>query len=391
MSARFSDQDRRRRLVARHHLGRTATTPLEVTRSVAALHSTDPATPYLANWARVPNFEIEHLEDALYEQRIMRRMHTIRRTLFVVPMEDAASFEAGGAREVAAKERTRLVGWMSAEMDPSLVDPLLAELADRIIAVLGDEEKSTRDLTAAIPGLATEVAVGQGKWSVRVPLSTRLLFILAMDGLLVRTRPAGSWRSSQYNWAAVEAWNGGKQPRYQVEEGQAVIAHRYLTTHGPVTMTDLRWWTGWTVKAVKTALSAIDTVTVELDSGEPGFVLRGDAKLDPLGGKAVALLPGLDSTPMGWKDREWYLGPHSKEVFDSNGNAGPTVWVDGRIVGGWAQTPDGEVVYDLLEDVDSRSGDLIRDEAASLTAWLDGVVVMPRFPSPLGKRLSAHS
>ena len=35
---------------------------------------------------------------------------------------------------------------------------------------------------------------------------------------------------------------------------------------------------------------------------------------------------------MGWRERVWYLGDHAKMLFDTNGNAGPTVWVDGRVM-----------------------------------------------------------
>jgi flagellar motor component MotA len=74
-------------------------------------------------------------------------------------------------------------------------------------------------------------------------------------------------------------------------------------------------------------------------------------------------------------------------LFDTNGNAGPTVWVGGRVVGGWGQVADGQVVVELLEEIDDEAGELIGDMARALTAWLDGVVVMPRFPSPMGRRL----
>src|SRR5690606_3327416 len=97
--------------------------------------------------------------------------------------------------------------------------------------------------------------------------------------------------------------------------------------------------------------------------------------LEPVkaGGSRVALLPGLDPTPMGWKERDFYLGRHATPLFDKNGNIGPTVWLDGRIVGGWAQRAAGEVAYRLLEDVGKRATALIAREAASLTGWLDGV------------------
>ena len=54
---------------------------------------------------------------------------------------------------------------------------------------------------------------------------------------------------------------------------------------------------------------------------------------------------------MGWYDRDWYLGGHRAQVFDTNGNGGPTAWWDGRIVGGWGQDNDGRVELRLLEDV----------------------------------------
>jgi hypothetical protein len=95
------------------------------------------------------------------------------------------------------------------------------------------------------------------------------------------------------------------------------------------------------------------------------------------------LLPPLDPTTMGWTERDWYLGAHKRRVFDSNGNAGATIWCDGRVVGGWRQRAGGEVEVQLLEDVGREASRAIDAEAARLTAWLAGVRVSPRFPSPL--------
>jgi hypothetical protein len=102
----------------------------------------------------------------------------------------------------------------------------------------------------------------------------------------------------------------------------------------------------------------------------------------------VAFLPALDPTVMGWKQRAWFLGPHGEELFDRNGNAGPTVWADGRVVGGWAQGPDGSVRYELLEKVDAAVGRRIQSEATQLERWFAGVRVTPRFRTPLEKRLA---
>jgi len=72
-------------------------------------------------------------------------------------------------------------------------------------------------------------------------------------------------------------------------------------------------------------------------------------------------------------------------VFDTNGNAGPTAWWDGRIVGGWRQRDSGEVVLQMLDDVGTGGLESLEREAARLTEWLAGVRVPGRFPSPLSK------
>lgn len=384
------DFERRRRLVARHHLGRTAEDGLGMTEDLAAVHSSDPATPYLAAWARIPAFETAHLEQLLTSSRDLWRMHAMRRTLFLVPAGAGPAFEAGAARAIARKERTRLEGWLEAEPVSNDVGMWLERMADRILEVLsGGAELTTAEIAEAVPEVSRKVSAGSGKWATTVPVSSRLLYLMAMEGRIVRTSPAGTWRSSQYRWAAVDEW----WPRVSLDtseaDGRVEITRRYLEGHGPATMSDIRWWTGWTVRDTRPALDELEIVEVELDSGEAGFVLASDTEDTRESEPGVAFLPGLDPTPMGWKERDWYLGPHTDHLFDRNGNVGPSIWVDGRIVGGWGQTPDGAVVYEILESVTGEIEEWIAAQADDLGGWLDGVVVTPRFRTPLEKRLSS--
>jgi hypothetical protein len=91
---------------------------------------------------------------------------------------------------------------------------------------------------------------------------------------------------------------------------------------------------------------------------------------------------------MGWKERDWFLGGHQNVLFDVNGNAGPTVWVDGRVVGGWAQRQDGVVAYELLEEVSTSAMRSIEATRERLQEWLSTVVVTPRFRSPMDRSLA---
>lgn len=384
----FSDLQRRHRVVARHHLSGTADGAGTMVASVAIQHSTDPTTPFLAARARIPGFQPEQLEEDLYTRRTLLRMHTVRRTLFLVNAERIPHHLATAGSAILPRERARLVEWMGVSMEPDTIERMLTRGTEGALEALKGSELDTRALGKRVPELGAKVQLGTGKWVVEQSLGSRLLFLMALEGLIVRTRPAGTWRSSQYRWARADEWLGHPIPAIDELEARVSILTDYLATHGPVTMKDIRWWTGWTVARVKEALGQIPVQTVDLQNGE-GLVLTGDTGPDPTPGVSVAFLPSLDSTIMGWKDRDWYLGGHGAELFDTNGNAGPTVWVDGRVVGGWSQTPDGAVVYELLEAVDRARAGLVADEAASLTGWLDGVVVAPRFPSPVGRRLAA--
>jgi hypothetical protein len=169
----------------------------------------------------------------------------------------------------------------------------------------------------------------------------------------------------------------------------AELVRRYLAAFGPAPVADVRWWTGWTARQTAAALARLDTAEIDLGGGVVGVALADDLEPAAAPGPWVALLPALDATPMGWSERAWFLGDHGPLLFDRSGNIGPTVWADGRIVGGWAQRADGEIAFRLLEDVGSAAVGAVEDAAARLRAWIGDVRFTPRFRTPLERELSA--
>ena len=182
----------------------------------------------------------------------------------------------------------------------------------------------------------------------------------------------------------MKSWLGEEIEPCPEAEGVARLVEQWLRAFGPGTAADIKWWLGSTVAAVRRALADLQAVEVDLD-GQTGYLLPDDLEpTDPVEPWA-ALLPPLDPTTMGWFERDWYLGPYKAQLFDTSGNAGPTVWWDGRIVGGWRQSDTGEVVLQMLEDVGAEGLRALEHEAARLTEWFGGTRVLPRFPSPLSK------
>jgi DNA glycosylase AlkZ-like len=386
---KVSVAQRRARLAVRHDLATGVPAVEHATADMVALHSSDPVSVYLSAWARVRGFSPVDLETVLYERKDLLRMLGMRRTLFVVPLEVAAIMDEACTKALVAGERRRLVTMIQEQGIAKAGARWLDRVAGRTLdALRARGEAAAVELREDVPQLSKKLTFGEGKsWGGQVGMSTRVLFLLATEGRIVRTRPRGTWVSGQYRWAELETWLGRSLPAIGPAQARAELLRRWLRTFGPGTLTDIRWWTGWTAAQAKGALAEVDAEGVDL-GGTTGYLLPDD--MDPVERPDpwARLLPGLDPTTMGWKERDWYLGPHADRLFDRNGNAGPTVWANGKVVGGWTQTADGRVLVELLEEVPRRMGVLVDQERERLESWFGGTRVIPRFRTPLEKSLA---
>jgi hypothetical protein len=323
--------------------------------------------------------------------------------MFVVARQDAADVFAASGRDIAARERKKLLeylatggGWDAA---------WLAGVEAEVEAALEEHgERSGAQLSKLVPGLAQRVVVARGKpYETTQNVASRVIRTMAAEYRIERRRPLGSWTSSQFRWARAEPL-----PERPVAQARAEIVKAWLRAYGPGSEADLKWWTGWSLTEVRKALKAVGAEVVRLAEG-PGYVLPGDtgpgagsangpaesrgsglaggASGDPAPPSA-ALLPGLDPTPMGWQYRDWFLPQsHRAALFDGTGNVGPTVWWGGEVIGGWAQRADGAVVWRQLTDRGAAAARAVDAAAAQLADMLGGVRITPRFRTPLEREL----
>jgi hypothetical protein len=223
-------------------------------------------------------------------------------------------------------------------------------------------------------------------WGAEVSVAPRVLTTLAASGAVVRGENDGGWKTSRPRWTATEHWLPDVAAPTNQAAGYAQLVGSWLRTFGPGTEADLVWWLGATKAAVRGALAVINAVEVRLESGRTGFLLPEDLEEVPVPGDWAALLPALDPTTMGWKERDWYLGEHAEVMFDRNGNGGPTAWWNGRIVGGWTQREDGTVLVVPAQELPGSATEALAEEAALLSEWLAGDVVRSIYQSPLVRR-----
>jgi hypothetical protein len=425
LTVKVSVAQRRARLISRHHLATPAGSVAEVTAAMIALHATDPVSVYLSAWART-GCAVDDVDAAIYAERAVIRMLGMRRTVFVVPADLGPVIQAACTDDVARRLRRQLekdlttggvgetdpAGWLR-DVGESVVHALVARGGGASGAQLSEYE----------PRLRTQLSYSLDKsYGGTAYITSRVLVLLAAEGHLMRGHRRGGWSSGQFEWFPAASWlrmeHGAEHGAVASADGlvaaaeavstvgaggagldgarldagvaRAELAQRWLGAFGPAPVSDLQWWAGWTAGQTKAALAALPVVEVDLD-GRPGVLLAGDEKFDDDAATApvAALLPALDPTPMGWQARDWYLGEHRTALFDRTGNIGPTVWWAGRVVGGWAQRPSGEVVCRLLEDVGSDAAAAVASEAVRLESWLGPGRVTPRFRTPLERELAA--
>ncbi|MDX6676652.1 MAG: hypothetical protein QOE31_704 [Solirubrobacteraceae bacterium] len=388
----IGDDERRARLARRQHLAPSCRGDdvALIAGDVAGLHATDPATVLLAARARLRDVTPAAIEHALYVERSLVRLLGMRRTMFVVPVDLAAVVQASSTRALVPRERRISIGLLESSGVTDDGERWLAEAQEatlRALAARGEAQAS--ELSQDVPALREKVGVATDKpYGAMQAMTTRVLFLLAAEGRIVRGRPRGSWTSSLYRWAPIDTWLPGGLPELDSDEAAAELVRRWLRAFGPGTYADLKWWTGWPAVLLRRALAQVGPVEVALDGGATALVLADDEEPVPAPDEPwVALLPALDPAPMGWQARDWYLGAHRERLFDRSGNIGPSVWCDGRIVGGWAQRKDGEIALALLEDPGADAAAAITTEAQRLREWIADVRVTPRFRTPLEREL----
>jgi hypothetical protein len=375
-----------------HLLPHAGTTDVvQVTRDVVALHATAAAGPYLSLWARVPGFQRQALAEALYERRELAKVLCMRRTLHVVPSDKVPLFfQAYVDRHATFEARQQKFLLVETGVcEEAEADAVLERLQRRVLDVLdGHGPLTAKKINRAIPELGAKFHHDEGKkYAGTFSVGSRLIPSMCTLGLLIRARPQGTWRSNLHEYAILSDWLPDVDLNaITPQEAQAGLVRRYLAAFGPATPDDVQWWTGFSKGETQRALEALGPAVAEVavEGWGDGYVMLGDdvqrlRDFFPADAPNVFFLPSLDPYIMGYRDRRRFLSPeHRAKVFDRAGNATPTVWANGRVVGAWGQhKPTGSVVYGLFEPVSQAERALLQTRRRELEEFLEGKYLSP--------------
>jgi hypothetical protein len=370
----ITDGQRRARLATRHALAARVDSVEEAVEAVTCLHATEAPSVYLSVVAR-SDATREDIARALYTDRSVVKQLAMRRTMFTFPRDLLPQVWGSASDRIAQQLRTRLAKEVEAHGIAKRGDVWLTRMNNTLLKTLAEGgPATTAELREQIPPLARRLDMSPGKsYGANIPIAPRVLGTLAATGAILRGDNEGDWRTSRPRWTLTEEWLGTPVTKAPAEAGYRELVRRWLHRFGPGTEADLVWWLGATKSAVRRALADLDAVEISLAEGS-GFLLPDDVDDVPEPDPWAALLPVLDPTTMGWKQRDFYLDPDDRPyLFDTNGNGGSTAWWCGRVVGCWVQDPDGFVVVVPRGDPGAGGGGGAADEVAGGGQGLHGL------------------
>lgn len=294
--------------------------PAETAGAVGGLVAVAP-TLYLSLLARVDGMTVAVAEDALFEDRRLGRIPAMRGVVYTLPKELLpVAFQA--TREGLNRQRQKIL--LAAGIDVDSYDDLKKRILE---AIPGNTTFTPQTLLTAVGGSAGEDAI--------------LPAVAAMtaEGVLVRARSKGGWKSNLHEYARWADWFPDvKLDSLKPEQARVRLAVVYLRAFGPATVRDFAWWAGIPQEQAAEAFGKLAerTTPVTIEGLPQTFVvLKDDLEVIPETGGA-SLIPPQDPYMLGYYERSRYAnGTTAPYLWDKSGNAASVIVIDGDVVGLW--------------------------------------------------------
>lgn len=356
------DQVRAWRL-ARHHLDARVpkTRMLEVVRDVGGIHAQVPSSTDIQMWSRVEGITVEDIRKALWDDRRLVRMWSLRGTLHVHTAEDLPLYVAA----LSQHDRWWKGAWLR----------MIGMSEEELRATLDAIRKSLGARPVTREQLAEKVAAKVGPKGRERMLSGwgEMLKPAAFQGHLLSGPPRGQ----NVTFVRPDRWLG----KWEVpppESAWKEIVRRYLRAYGPTSREEFaRWWGMQPAPAGRILKATADDLTeVDVDGHQVWFPTADlDAITKAKPRLPVRLLAGFDVYVVGSRPRSALLEKrHESRVFRQAGWISPVVLIDGTAAGVWKHDRKGgrlEVGVTLFRKISAANRKAVIEEADRLGRFLD--------------------
>ncbi len=334
----------RQMLIRRHPIDAA-----EGIRRMVAVQAQEPASPYLALWNRLADFDPGQL-DAAFADGTVVKASLMRITLHAVLASEYPTFHDAMRSSLRASRlgarRFTGSGLTVADVD-ALINPLL--------------EAMTRPHTKTEIEALIEARLGEpAPWA---------WWALRTFAPLYRVPTGGPWSfGPKQSFIAASVAMAPAAPGSTV----AWLLRRYLEAFGPASVADFAQFTLLRRPVIRQAVLDLgDQIeTVPGPDGTTLYDVHGATVPDAGTTAPPRLLPMWDSVLLAYADRSRVIPPdHRRLVIRTNGDVLPTLLVDGYVAGVWRPV-DGGIEVTAFQPLSDAAWTRLAVEASSLVAFL---------------------
>ena len=334
-------------------LERAPDEPVEAVERLAGLQAQEAATPFIALWTRLEDFDADGLRAAIAARHVVKAaLH--RSTLHLVGRDDYL----GSISAISLVTRTK---WMSEQRGRPVHRDLASLTADAL--AYAAEPRSNAEMRAHAETLGEPVPTDELWRRIR------------RYGPFIAAPDEATWSYDRRpRHVAAAAWLDGEP--LEEEASLAHVVRRHLIAFGPARIADISQWSGIGRRRLARGAELIDDlVRHEAEDGaklldiEGAPLPAGDTPAPP------RLLPMWDETLLAYADRSRVLPEaHRKTVIAPNGDVAPTILIDGHVAGRWWAEEDGAggsaIVLEPFAPLAKADRRALEVEAAALAAFI---------------------
>jgi hypothetical protein len=313
--------------------------PVEVARAIAGAQAQDQYAGPLSFRSRSRRLTAADVDRARTEDRSLLRTWVMRKTIHLIPSDDA--------------------GWLL-----PLFEPTIENWSRRRLEQLGMPKRTQDQALGAVErmldrdGPLTRSEIAERLDAAGVELNTQTRLHVGLVAVTSGIACLGPDRGGSTCLVLREDWLGKLPP---VDRGAALaeLARRYLRAFGPAGEADFASWAGLSLTEVRSGLDAIAAELAEwrLDDLRLFSLERERARLPAAG--QVRLLGAFDTYMLGYRSRDFAVPEEGLAAVKEGGGGWirPVIVEDGRVIGTWRGTRKGGRLEIVLNPFDRLSAE----------------------------------
>ncbi len=285
---------------------------------------------------RVKGAEAADIDKALWDDKKLAKLWTLRQTVHLVPSADLPMFVAAFESQV-----DNLKYWFKQH---NLSPKQIASMLDKTMDALSDGPLTRKELVDRLEagkGSLEEKWIRDG-WGGIMKVA-----VMCGDALF------GPQKGQEITYVRMDRWIPGFK-KMPAAEAIAELIRRYLATYGPSTLTDFSYWSGIKASHAKDGFEIIRDEVEEVNfDGKPAFIFKKDSARFKNGlpvKPVVKLLPNFETYLLGYRDKSQLVSnEHYKKVYRKAGWISAVILINGRASGTWGCERKGKRVELKLE------------------------------------------